>query len=368
MRTETVNDLKKMCDVGITRYATWVIKDSIPSDSWLNLPLDIYGGLCTLALICGTGLVIHRERLYKRNEEILKNYYEFIENFTKFSDSLGVTEPLPLFSLYSYMVDNGYLSKDKEFDFGNNEKNHELGIEGSIVFTGEACCRHLSTMLRDIYRNKGYESNNIILKLLSIDIEEVDPYLADLLRVYSLAEPKDKEALATRIKKYIKIAYEDDARRELLTLAKRRMKNEGLGGKPVNAFDQARVGAFGDHMITYVTHKGLSHFVDPTNEVSYRLVQKESPYLYDGLIYHPVMNFSTRTEFKDSEAYKKFWRRMEEDYQAPLWGEEQAIIEDTRCLCLAHKDAFEDFYHENKGLITDTAERVLSLREKKNSR
>ena len=59
------------------------------------------------------------------------------------------------------MLQSGYLSKDKTFHFGDTNVKDIRGISPTNVINGEAVCRHIAVMLKDIYNAYGIEGNTL---------------------------------------------------------------------------------------------------------------------------------------------------------------------------------------------------------------
>lgn len=59
------------------------------------------------------------------------------------------------------MLYAGYLSKDKKFHFGKDKVKDIMTIQGTNIINGEAVCRHIAQMLKDIYLDYGITSYDI---------------------------------------------------------------------------------------------------------------------------------------------------------------------------------------------------------------
>lgn len=93
----------------------------------------------------------------------LKNYYEeIIKSFEDLANTLDLTDPIEIFSLYVYMYRGGYFSYQHKFTYDINMKDLSL-LNGLDVIRGTGVCRSISSMLTDIYNQMGFNSNNMIV-------------------------------------------------------------------------------------------------------------------------------------------------------------------------------------------------------------
>lgn len=105
-------------------------------------------------------------KLYdKEYEQLDQIYNNFIDNYNNLNRTLDLQDPMDIFVMFSNLLASGYLSKDMKFEFDDNDSVLTLGINmGTVVFTGEAVCRHIATMLTDIFLNYNIEASNLSVK------------------------------------------------------------------------------------------------------------------------------------------------------------------------------------------------------------
>lgn len=104
---------------------------------------------------------INSEEHTKEIQQIKKLYQEFLSEYVKLNKKLELQHPLELYILYNKMLQSGYLSKDKTFHFGDTNVKDIRGISPTNVINGEAVCRHIALMLKDIYNAYGIEGNTL---------------------------------------------------------------------------------------------------------------------------------------------------------------------------------------------------------------
>lgn len=90
------------------------------------------------------------------------DYERIIDNFIKLSDEMHMSSSLELSNLYTYMLWNGYFSRDKGMKYGNVRQLP--GIKGLAheIMNGKGTCLNVSTMLTDILNKAGYDSAVLI--------------------------------------------------------------------------------------------------------------------------------------------------------------------------------------------------------------
>ena len=110
-------------------------------------------------------------------KNILENYDLFIEEAAKLIKSLKLDSSLDTSLAIGYLIKNGYLSYNKEF---NTEDTtiELLNKEGISIIAGEGCCRNFSDMQKSIMDKLGFKTKKFYC------------YQQDSL----LASPKNEEA------------------------------------------------------------------------------------------------------------------------------------------------------------------------------
>ena len=93
--------------------------------------------------------------------EIRKLYNNLIKDYNKLNKIFDFQNPVEIYTLYNKMLYAGYLSKDKKFHFGKDKVKDIMTIQGTNIINGEAVCRHIAQMLKDIYLDYGITSYDI---------------------------------------------------------------------------------------------------------------------------------------------------------------------------------------------------------------
>ena len=223
------------------------------------------------------------EKYTKDINEIRKLYFEFIKNYNKLNKMFDLNDPVSIYTMYNYLVYNGYLSVGKSFEFARGEVKDIPTNLGVNVVWGSGVCRNISSMMCDILNDYGIPSCNVGCFVRDVDIKLEEVGLQD----YSIDE------LLEWVNKTI---IDEDKRNELIEKINLLEKN----GIYVNidsfyeddygeSLDRRR---YGNHLITYSLYDGKSYYLDPTQERIYRINQDGN--LYDRFDDKIILKKSTK--------------------------------------------------------------------------
>ena len=123
-------------------------------------------------------LLTHRETIKMTSDykELKSLYQESIHNITDFYSDLDLNDPLSVCAAYQYMYRSGFLSRGKKFTYSNDMKDL-TDLLGLDVIRGTGVCRSISSMLIDIYRELGYESHALGVRVQEGMLNKVKPNL-----------------------------------------------------------------------------------------------------------------------------------------------------------------------------------------------
>lgn len=99
----------------------------------------------------------------EESNEALDIYYpDVLQKMRNLAVELGLNDSLELSNLYSYLLWNGYLSKDKKNAFSAQDRNVIFGMFFSDVMNGKSVCLNHSDMLKDFLNICGYDAASLI--------------------------------------------------------------------------------------------------------------------------------------------------------------------------------------------------------------
>lgn len=175
-----------------------------------GLGIDIYGMINTdyffikvLAAIAFLGMSVRnsvkskyelyestiQEKYLELHEEIrnqesfqlfLKEYREFVSDYVKLLNDIGIIKPTDTAFFYRLCLKDGYFSIDRTNSFQfpkNNEVCLPPEILGAKVTTSSSICRNNASFLTDVLNTKNVPSINVFVKLSRLKIEIFPSFL-----------------------------------------------------------------------------------------------------------------------------------------------------------------------------------------------
>lgn len=249
---------------------------------------------------------------------LLSDYRQFLKRYKVLNDELSFEEPISIYALFVYMVNNGFLSKDKSIEFKVFYKKYldMINLYGANIFNGKGVCRHKASMLTDILRESGIESYNY-------------SNLCSVPALYAL------------VQKYYRDVYNYQGKLDYV------MNNNLVRFLKVNYF-------YAPHLISYASYDGKNYFLDPTNKRildSFRLGIFDN----DGVMFP---NFKKNRYYDLLEDRKRMCDLINKNNNSLSNEEVQDILKESNAKILLHKDMYEDFYNENKAFYEDMSLRI----------
>lgn len=265
----------------------------------------------------------------KEFQEAYDTYQIFLDEFKKLAQDLEWDNEMKVFSGYSYLFKQGYLSLPHEFYFSRSSDN-VLQFLGSNVILGYGSCRHINSMLRDLLCNLGYSAycfginlDKDITYLNSLEVKKVDESL-------ELVESTQNSS-----KLYLLL-------HSIFRLADKIMKNET------------------NHLVTLVEKEKDSYFMDALNNTLFfidkrgRVFQRESVFDIDNTkCSGKILNYGKNLEVKKilKETDLEEVELLLADYYE-VWNQ----LPDYR-------DTFSKFYLEHRELYEEIVEKRRVLKK-----
>lgn len=287
--------------------------------------------------------------------QIKELYNCFLNNYNKLNKIFDLNNPVEIYTMFNYLLNNGYLSRNKEFQKSDSQSRDVRGLLGAEVVTGQAVCRHISGMLTDILNVKGIESSQLGVYLKTI-----------CFGVNFLKEPKyTVDELIEWVETNNLIdqkAYEFamDVIAELVIV-----QNQGVEFSAEFIDDKnilARI--IGNHAITFAYKDGKKYFLDPTQSRIYRMDDLKGT-LYDSKYNDIQMHFLSSIALNGPLFYPKIKKRLSESNSNILEEEEEQMVKATLEKCENNMDVFEQFYTDNSQLYDDISDKILSIKKLK---
>jgi len=90
--------------------------------------------------------------------QLERSYFLLLKELKDLLIDIEIEKPMEIFSIYHYLVLNGFLSVDKKFYAENVDLNYH---EATSIVTGYGVCRHLAPFLTDLLKYFDYDTFNI---------------------------------------------------------------------------------------------------------------------------------------------------------------------------------------------------------------
>lgn len=278
-------------------------------------------------------------------------YSEFVKNYNKLNKTFELNSPMEIYLLFYYLLYQGYLSKDKIFKFEDKNSVDIMSIYGVNIFTGNAVCRHIASMLSYIMNDYGIMARQMMVYAsdakLSYNVLDYQKYTKEELIDWiknSVSSKEDCESLISYleelIKKYgnIELYYEYET-----TESKKERK-------------------YGNHAITYAIYEGKKYFLDATCGYIYK---QSSDLVLSSLGYECNIkgllpqNFEGNGSDKMNKVY---------EYENICEDEKRRVKEKMKLICEDNKDMFMQFYNENRELYDEVSNKLLNIKARKLSK
>ena len=143
--------------------------DDVNQSEWFDENSDNYKMLLNSENLYLLSSLFKADFLKKLNNELLEyrkkyydsiNYYylDILEKLKKLSLELGLKNSLELSNMYTYLLWNGYFSKDKTNVYSIENRKVIMGLLFADIMDGIGVCLNHADMLKDFLNNCGYDS------------------------------------------------------------------------------------------------------------------------------------------------------------------------------------------------------------------
>lgn len=307
--------------------------------SVLSYALSLFGYYEVLALYAN-----NNKECTIDGKEVFELYREFIKRYSELNKKNNLNNPIEIFTLFNYLYRNGYLSKDKKFNYNLDAKTYNVGaLMGANVITGEGVCRHISGMLSDIMVESGIDSVNLPV------------YSNDYYVLY--------------------VPNRSSKQEELFKWAKENVLDTNFWGRTTKSISQKvpvpvlkentssdfiyRIG--GNHTITYASKDGINYYLDPTSETIFRM-NPTNHKLYSSSEVLRIKSAGAKLIVSDKSRYKDLINRAKEYTGSISLEEEKQLVDRTHQLIEDNQSMFEEFYEDNKELYNEIKCKLLRLK------
>ena len=297
------------------------------------------------------------EQHTKDVNELRNLYNEFIKNYNRLNKDFSFNEPISIYAMFSFLINNGYLSLDKKFNMCSDNCYNLYGILGSDIFAGNGVCRHTASMLTDILNDMDIRSMNLICYVPNNKFE-----------FYSVDE-KDY----SRDKNMEFVSKHTDSLEEMKLLLERFkfLEENGIYLSvryiPLSLRDK-KLARVGNHVITYSLYQDKSYYLDPTSFLTFRMDDFKAGRLLDFKgreIYIKNHQLYRMNELEDREI-REFLSDMEKYPEGISFLDTDKIVTSTTDICEENMDIFDKFYNDNCELYGEIVNKLVKIKKKRN--
>lgn len=236
--------------------------------------------------------------------DIKEPYNDVLENFKRLTDDLDLKNPVEMYTLFCLMYSQGYLSNNKMFCYS---QNYDLMKNiGSCVVDGFSLCRHISSMLSDIY-NKSENIYSVPLFAVCDDSSEF-PTPLDIIKNNSNS------------------TYAQD-------------QNSIIYKKIIDFFSHK----IGNHAIVTCKYNNEYYFFDPTNFTFLNIEDFQSKLFLGNGLTCQLINVNLI-----SKKQRNIYNNLSNINIHRFTDQDNYDVKKTILTFNQNKDLIEDFFNENK--------------------
>jgi len=285
--------------------------------------------------------VFDGEKYTKDIKVITSLYNELIDRCVTLINELELNHPTEIYAIYNYMLHGGYLSEKGYFTPVTDNFDDIRSLLGVNVVTGEGVCRHIASMLNDIYNKMNFNSCTT-----TVYLDENQSSYEEINNLIKLAEQRLKEITNEEKKNEI---------RKLIISNKKLRNSYKAKFNPIAK-------NFGNHMVTLVSDENTSYIFDPSNRIIYK---KDETIYNKNILKSPLISPLTgkikltriHTNAKQKKEILLLPNSMKET--------DGLIVKCTNRLCQKNIDILENFSNENSELYKDITDKLIKVKKKK---
>lgn len=227
-------------------------------------------------------------------EKVMSIYYDVIDDYDKLHDIFNFNNPIQIYEMYRYLYTNNYLTFfffwyqvwSEKSPNGYVERSFELNNKstGFFVIYGFGCCRHVSTMMRDIFKKRKINSE-------VLTVTDFYPHIALKERIFWNHQ--------ITIAEYNDITYYFDPMKELILVPKDNRLYSG------NAMMEVKLNSIIYYLESFP-------FENKFNNIK-NIIQKSNAELLE--IQYRQADIATKTLIENIDILEKFYKMEKDKYE-----------------------------------------------------
>lgn len=284
---------------------------------------------------------------------IRENYSRILDNYSKLLEKFDLDNPVQISTMFSNMVEDGYLSVDKTFKFDRLNVYDYSGLGGTNIINGHGVCRHYSAFLTDILHNKDIDAVNLGVCF---------PDYGFHIELFDEKRRQTREEIYQIARKYFINSVNCDQLMDVID----RLVKENNKGIEVGIFEQKEKNIIkrilGNHAITFAYQKGVGYYLDPTMQRIYTLKEDGQYKLCDEGIEEIAIKIPISAFLNKNKSYKIINRHILNSSPSLARSDINGLVNNTYGLYQDNRDICEEFYRDNVDSYKEIAENLKLLK------
>lgn len=282
-------------------------------------------------------------------DKIASLYKEFIDNYYKLNKIFDFSNPVEINTMFNYLLYRGYLSNGKNFEFSDNNTIDLQNLSGVNIINGNAVCRHISEMLKNILEKEKIESY-----LLGVNDKNTVVFNFKNLKQFDFSKKEILSCIKTYLNKINKFLYAQD----LITNFFEKMHIDA----DINLKDSSNFisNIIGNHAIVLAEYDEKKYFLNPTSSIKYIASKDNNGMLLDDFGETKIKAISTIL-LNNILDYFNIKKKLNENLPSISREEMQEIINRTLTICNNNLDIFNNFYKENSELYGEMSYKLSKI-------
>lgn len=285
-------------------------------------------------------LVFSRIENYTKEISAIKSTYgEIIDNYVKFMRDFNLNNPIQISTMHANMVEDGYLSINKKFEFDGKMVYDVNGLGPTNIMDGHGVCRHYAALLSDVLNAVGIDAFNLCvyfpvyvptINLIDDKVGQSKEEICEIVRHY-LFNPYDVKQIMEVVEKIMGV----NSKRVEISLCNQKQKNI-----------IKRI--FGNHVICFAIQNGYSYYLDPTMRRIYHMDPDNLGKLCDYNVENINIKLLSSYFFNDSDLFEKMYKQVVNYYPTEEQDIINKLVQETTKIYEDNQDVCNKFYQENE--------------------
>lgn len=290
----------------------------------------------------------------KITNELISDYKDLLKRYKKLLNELKINDSLSIYFINNYLIHNGYFSVNHKMNYkSSNDFLDYRNTLASEIVAGRGVCRHLSIFLRDIYKEMGFESYAVVVKLNDVKTKFIN-VTREQFNKNEIIKYIDNKCIDERKIRYLKNKIEESLQNNKYTkvLIEYNYKK-----------DPFICNICGNHVMTLVKENDKAYFLDSLNKDIYNKNADFFTSEDDAMVY---INYIITSVFEQKKAVSNIKRIIPLIDNIDTYEKMDKIATISKNIdemIINNKNLLDDFYSNNLQLYSNMCDRLLKLKK-----